>query len=140
MAKKDNLQKPSREFEEAIIHSGSIIIDCQLCGRIHFGDNENALIEDLGEKEYKELLKNSEKNPDNYVQHDAETVSWGDIDGKQAVIGCECNNLSKYGNFFWSHRYIIADYFSDRAQKELKDAKDTKNLADKVKSSVNSVK
>jgi len=61
MAKKDNLQKPSREFEEAIIHSGSIIIDCQLCGRIHFGDNENALIEDLGEKEYKELLKNSEK-------------------------------------------------------------------------------
>ena len=140
MAKKGNLQKPSREFEEAVIHSGSILIDCQLCGRTHYGSNEDALIEDLSEKEYKRLLIDSEKNPDRYVQHDAETISWGDINGKQAVIGCQCNKLFGYENLFWNHRYIIADYFSSRAQKELKIAKDTKNLADKVKKSVDFVK
>jgi hypothetical protein len=138
--KTKSLSPPSREFEFAITHSGSIIINCQLCGRIHFGSDENALINDLGEEEYKKLLRDSEKNPDNYVQHDTEMVSWGDIDGKQAVIGCECNNLSKYENLFWSHRYIIADYFSARAQKELNSAKDTKNLADKVKKATDSIK
>jgi len=137
---KNNSQKPSKEFEEAIIHSGSILIDCHLCGRTHFGDNEDALIEDLGEKEYKELLKDSKKNPDKYVQHDTEMVSWGNVNGKQAVLGCQCNGLSIYENLFWSHRYIIADYFSSRAGKELKEAKDTKNLADKVKKATDSFK
>lgn len=139
MAKKSKLARPSKEFEEAVIHSGSILIDCQLCGRTHFGSDEGTLIENLGEKEYKKLLKDSEKDPNKYVQHDAETVSWGDINGKQAVIGCQCNKLSEYESFVWNHRYIIEEYFSARAQKELQEAKDTKNLADKVKKATDSV-
>lgn len=140
MTKKNKLAKPSKEFEEAVIHSGSILIDCQLCGRTHFGNDEGALIEKLGEKEYKKLLKDSEKDPNKYVQHDGDMVSWGDINGKQAVIGCQCNILSQYESFIWDHRYIIEEYFSSRAQKKLQEAKDTKNLADKVKNAVNFIK
>jgi hypothetical protein len=140
MAKKSKLTIPSKEFEKSVIHSGSVIVDCQLCGRIHFGNNKGVLIEDLGKKEYKRLLKDSEKNSDKYVQHDAEMVSWGDIDGKQAVIGCQCNKLAEYENFFWNHRYIIEDYFSSIAQKELEDAKEIKNLAGKVKNAIGSIK
>jgi hypothetical protein len=140
MTKRNIPKEPSKEFEEAILHSASILVDCQLCGRTHFGSDEGALIDDLGEKEYKALLGNSEKNPDKYIQHDSDMVSWGNINGKQAVIGCQCNKLSEYENLFWSHRNIIADYFSSRAQKELWDAKDTKNLADKVKKATDSVK
>ncbi|HPD81923.1 MAG TPA: hypothetical protein PK357_02375 [Candidatus Pacearchaeota archaeon] len=81
-----NLKKPSKEFEEAVIDLGSILIDCQLCGRNHFGSDEQALIDYIGKEEYNALLKNAKENPDKYVQHDTEMVSWGNIDGNRLLL------------------------------------------------------
>ena len=63
-------------------------------------------------------------------------LGWGNIDGKQAVYGCECNQDSKYEQFIWNHRYIIADYLIARATQELKDAKKESQLAERVKTSI----
>ena len=129
--------EPSEEFKSAIRHTSSISIDCELCGRHHFGNYESELIEDLGEKGYKKLLKNSKKFPDKYVYHpDEDYIPWGTINGLQAVVDCQCNKLSQYENLFWNSQHIIANFISAVTNKRLKFAQDNKNLADKLKDSV----
>jgi len=130
------LKKPSEEFETAITHAGSIMINCQLCGRTHLGNDETAIEQSLGTKEYKSLQKEIKENPKGYILREEEMVPWGMIGGKQAVIGCPCNKLSLYENLFWNSRYIIEDYFLSRTEKELSEAKDNKSLAEKVKKSI----
>jgi hypothetical protein len=133
---KDISQKPSEEFENAVTHAGSIMINCELCERVHIGDDENAIKESLGEKSYKKLEEDIKKNPGKYILHDVDMIPWGNIDGKQAVIGCPCNRLSLYENLFWNNRHIIQKYLSSRAEKELKEAKRNKNLADDLEKSI----
>jgi len=134
MSKKEKqLSKPSEEFKLAIGHVSSIEILCELCGRGHFSADENS----FEEGEFEKLLKKHEENPDKYIFHsDEDSVIYGYINGKQAVVDCPCNELSKYETFFWNHRYIIEEYFTARANKELEDAKENKDLADKVKTSI----
>ena len=134
---KKKLKKPSQEFENAITHTGSIIIDCELCGITHVGNDEHALKEGLGETEYIHLTKDMKKNPEKYIHHsETDYASWGTIDGKQAVIGCPCNKLSVYEDFFWDSRHIISEYFTSRTTKELEEAKTNMDLARKVKSAI----
>ena len=142
MPKKDKqLPEPSEEFKLTIRHAGSISIDCDLCGRTHFGNDEYALEEDLGKRGYQKLMKQHKRHPDKYVYHpDEDMVPWGNINGKQAVIDCQCHKLSEYEKFFLKNRHIIADYFTARAEKELKKAQTEKGLAKKVKDSVESIK
>jgi len=40
MGKRKIISEPSEEFLEAICHSGSLVIDCEFCGRTHFGNKE----------------------------------------------------------------------------------------------------
>lgn len=142
MPKKDKqLPEPSEEFKRTIRHAGSISIDCELCDRTHFGNDEYALEENLGKKGYQKLLEQSKRHPDKYVSHpDEDMVVWGIINGKQAVIDCQCHKLFEYEKLFLESRHIIADYFIARAEKELKEAQTEKGLAKKVKDSVKSIK
>lgn len=133
----NNFPEPSEEFKRAVIDTGSISVDCELCGRYHFGNDENTINESYGEGKFQRLIKKSKKNPDKYVYHSNEDmISWGEIDGKSAVIDCSCNKLSQYENLFWNSRNIISDYFSSRAKEELSSAQSDKNLTDKVMEAV----
>lgn len=110
--------KISDEFADAVCDSGSIVIDCELCGRTHFNDETGS----FEEGEYEELCKNAEKEPDKYVQYRDESVHWGRIDGRQAVIDCPCDGLEKYEKFIWNNRYVIAKYLKARAVREKEDS------------------
>jgi len=67
MPKKDKqLPEPSEEFWDAVIHSGSSVIDCTLCGRTHFA---HALPSEFDEGEYERLMKQHEENPNKFVYH-----------------------------------------------------------------------
>jgi hypothetical protein len=130
-------KKPSEEFESAFIQVGSIMVDCELCGITHVGNDEFAIKDNLGTKDYNQLRRDMKKNPKKYIYHpETDMIPWGRIDGKQAVIGCPCNKLSLYENLFWNSRYIISEYFFNRAEKELDDANKNKNLATKIKEAV----
>jgi len=137
--KSKSLPKPSEEFLEAICDSGSIVIDCDFCGRTHFGNEEPGM--DWEEGEFERLFKPSKDNPDRYIYHsDRDTVHWGTLDGKQYVLDCPCNSASKYEDLFWRHRRTIADYFQARAKRELHDSKSNLELADSVSESITRTK
>ncbi len=136
MGKDKQLPPLSDEFKEAMCEMSSLSVDCQLCGRTHFTDAEP---HHFDEGELEQLMRQYEEDPDKYVLHD-DTVKWGTIDGKQAVIDCQCNNLVKYECFIWQHRYVIGEYLLERT-KNNKDVADRESkLAEKVKSSINLIK
>jgi hypothetical protein len=122
------LVPPSEEFWDAVIRAGSIVITCELCHREHFASGEPGHF-DAGELEG--LLEKAKKHPDQYIEHASDdSVSWGLIDGKQAVYDCQCNLARKYEDFIWSHRQVIARYLTKRIDDNLKEAKEE---ADSVK-------
>jgi len=116
----EETKKPSEEFERAVLRAGSAVINCELCGRVNFCETNDY---DYSEGELGRYRAEAEKHPDKYFEHDSDSISWGMIDNKQAVIGCPCNKLFLYEDLFWKSRYIIADYFKMRTQGELKGAK-----------------
>ncbi|HLC77530.1 MAG TPA: hypothetical protein VJH92_00205 [Candidatus Nanoarchaeia archaeon] len=78
---------PSREFMQAVLHAGSISVDCELCDRTHFVNDEKA--GDFEEGELERLRENYRQNPDKYVSHNGpEMISYGYLAGKQVVDGC----------------------------------------------------
>lgn len=107
----------TEEFLDAI-HSGGTMcaIGCELCGRTHYVNNPHEM-GDYEEGELEELEAMHEKEPDKYIPWDC-PVSWGCFAGKQAVIGCPCNEekLKPYEDFIWSHRYMITEYLLARAK------------------------
>lgn len=113
------LKPPSKEFTDAIRHTGSLVITYEFCGRTYFctwghGDYEKGELE--------ELMKQAEKEPDKYIEiFDDDAASWGHIDDKQFVINCPCNGARKYEDWILKHRWIIAEYFKNRAERLKKD-------------------
>jgi len=116
--KKSKPDPPSKEFKQAIVHASSIAIDCELCGRTHFYNYPNL---DWEEGEYKDLCDGYEKEPDKYIPW-GDYVRWGNIDGKQAVVDCECNGLRRYEEWILSHRFIISDFLRERAKNKIIEA------------------
>jgi len=111
------LPAPSEEFKVAVLHGGSVSVLCELCGRqyfssemLHTGDEEDA-------KWYEKYKKLAKKEPDKYIEV-SDSMSWGNIDEKQAVVDCKCHGLAKYENFIWANRFVIANYLKARSQKE----------------------
>ena len=117
----NELIEPSENFKLAVRHSSSCRILCELCGREHFVIDSSGYTWEDGELE--DLLKMSEKDPDKFIGCDYDGVSWGTINGKQAVIDCQCNKLRGYEDFIWNHRYMIMDYFRRRMTEEIDCAK-----------------
>jgi len=114
-----SLPAPSEEFKEAIRKSGSISVACELCDRVYF--SRELLDNDRGER-YAELKALAETEPNKYIEVD-DFTSWGYIDGKQAVIDCECHELSKHEAYIWDNRKVIADYLGARSRRELDEKK-----------------
>jgi len=120
-------RKVSEEFWNALISSGRNVIDCTFCGRTHYVEDPGS---DYDEGELKRLNARNKKNPDKVVFHQGDiSVSWGNLDGKQAVYGCPCNSVRKYEDFIWDNRYLIANYLTARALKMKKEAKENSKLA-----------
>jgi len=125
---------PSDDFMDAVTSGGSIVADCELCGRTVFEDDERAGDWELGELE--RLRENADKEPDKYVGFTDRSVGTGHIDGKQVVTNCLCNGLRRFENFIWSHRHIIADYVAKRARRIAESACHDEGQAEFLKENV----
>ena len=124
MAKKDKQQKklpaPSEEFEIAFRGSGSSVINCEFCDRVHFISDPAGYDWERGE--HARLMKLAKQNPDRYVAHQEDSVSWGYLDGKQYVHGCQCNSASRYEIFLVRNRHQIAEFLKARAERIAKES------------------
>jgi len=109
-------KSPSYEFIDAVVNGCAIVIDCELCGRVHFATwDENAGWE---EGELEDLRAKAEKDPDRYIEDaTCSSISYGWLNGKQVVDGCPCNRARKIEDWIWSHRDIISKYLKSRIMK-----------------------
>lgn len=113
----DNPKAPSFDIEDVVRHAGSIHISCELCDRVHFASASPGFF-DKGELE--ELLEKKKAAPDKYIEDTgSDYISYGHIDGKQAVIGCPCNGLTRYEEFIFQNRHMIVDYLNRRTKARL---------------------
>jgi hypothetical protein len=134
MSKSKESKAASREFWDAVISAGSNVINCDLCGRTHFVQDTASTYQP---GELARLRRNHKRNPSRTIFHgDASFVSWGYINGKQAVYGCPCNKAAEYEILFWRSRHVIAKYFSARAETMKKHADKAAGLAKKVKDAI----
>lgn len=122
----EDYSKPSDDFMRAVCHCGSSHINCGFCDRVHFSSGEGY---DWKEGELEDLLKKAEINPDKYVNHGDESVSFGELDGIQAVYDCPCNRASQYEAFVWDNRFMIAEYFEARAKSLSRIAQEAQKIA-----------
>lgn len=128
MAKETEFEKPSEEFMEAVCTAGSISVDCELCGMTHFASGG-----DFEEGELEELRLNAEASPGEYMEHlSADSISFGEVNGRQVVDGCPCNKARTYEEFIWNHRHIIKAYIVARAKRQLRAAEDDAVLANRL--------
>jgi hypothetical protein len=104
-------------FNDAIANGSSLVIECEFCGRIYFGDGGDY---DEGERERLEEMAKVE--PEKYIEC-SDFTRWGYLGGKQYAIDCECNAAAKYEAFIWNNRFLIATYLKTRSRDELEDAK-----------------
>lgn len=122
------MNEASPMFTDVVVDSGSISVDCEFCGRTFFEDSEQAGDWEPGELEG--LRKRAKEEPDKVIGMDS--VHWGTIDGKQAVVGCPCNALRKYEDFIWNHRRMIMKYISARVKDIVERALEDEGSADEV--------
>lgn len=128
--------KPSEEFWDAITNTGTNYAECGFCHRIHFIVSEKGF--DWKEGELEELLEKSKKNPEKYIpDYEHDSISLGDLDGRQAVYNCPCNSVSRYEQFISEHKHIISEYFSLKAEKQKQIVEENSKLAQKIRDSVN---
>lgn len=111
--------EPSELFKQAVLHSGSCHISCELCDRTHFSTDTSF---DWEEGELESLLEKAEAEPDMYINHGNDSPSWGFFNDKQAVVDCPCNKLKGYEDFIWDNRHVIAKYLKARANEIRLDA------------------
>jgi len=133
--KRKNFSEPSREFMRAVIHSGTNVINCTLCGRVHFAGIKNGY--DWVKGEYEDLVKQAEKNPNKFIAHyDTDSISWGSFAGKQIVDGCPCNLARKYEEIIWEGRFVIADYLKNKVEELQRKTEDETGLVQRVSDSL----
>jgi hypothetical protein len=110
--------RASYDFEMAFRAGiGSVQGLCEVCGIRVFG-SASTMGYELGELEA--LKKKERENPAKYQEMFGDDgVSFGQIGGKQFVIGHGCKELGKYEAFIWSYRAPILEYVKKRvAQKK----------------------
>lgn len=130
----DYSEAPSELMESVIRSAGSLVVDCELCDRTHFATMEPNVFD---EGELKDLREKAKKEPDKYIEDSSyDTVSWGKINGKQAVIGCPCNGLKPIEDFIWRSRYVILEYLERRSKERFEDAKRDFETVEKTKKAV----
>ncbi len=134
MTDKKRWHKVSEVFEDCVRSAGSLVITCELCGRTHFATMEEGTFD---EGELEELRAKAKKEPNKYIEDPSyDSIVWGYVDGKQAVIGCPCNEMAKFEKLFWENRYLIARYLKKRSELHAKaaaeNAKAMKEIPDEM--------
>jgi hypothetical protein len=115
---------------DAVITTGSIVIDCGLCGRVHFASDERTSFE---EGELEELREQAKKEPDRYFEHQCCSIQWGYFNGVQVVYDCPCHKARRFEELIWDNRYAILKFLDTRSERRLEDAKDLKGRVNKAK-------
>lgn len=133
---KEELKGPSQEFKDAIIHASSVLIGCTFCGRVYFTGVEPSAFEKEGELE--ELIEQSKKEPDKYIQC-GDRIMWGNLAGYQCVVDCKCHGSRVYEDVFWENRHIIRDYLVAMAKKQQRYANSDSKLVENISNAVNSL-
>jgi len=123
--------KPSEEFYSAVISAGSLVISCEFCGKTYFAtENENM----YEEGELEELRENAKKKPEKYVEDTSrDTINWGILNGKQFVYECCEEEIVKFEQFIWNHRFVITKYLHSKSDKLKAEAKMEVENANKIK-------
>ncbi len=110
----------SELFEKAFASDcGGCVRTCA-CGITHF-DGYNTW--DWKEGELEELQQKAKEMPDEFVEHDG-SIGTIEIDNKQIVYDCVCNNARGYEDFILTHATQLAEYLNRRA-KMLREKADT---------------
>lgn len=123
--------KTSEKFYDAAISAGSLVVDCEFCGKTYFATLEKGTYD---EGELEGLREKAKKNPEKYIEYPNDyTIHWGRLNGKQFVYECCDEEIFKFENFIWQHRFIIASYIRARADEEKKEAEIEVKNASKLK-------
>ena len=124
------MKRVSDDFMDAIIEMGSIVIDCGLCGRVHFASDDAKCFEEGG---LEELIEHAKKEPGKYIEHQCNSISWGNFNGVQVVYDCPCRKARRFEDLVWDNRYAILKFLTTRSERILSEAKDLKGRVDKTK-------
>ncbi|TSC93717.1 MAG: hypothetical protein Athens101428_566 [Candidatus Berkelbacteria bacterium Athens1014_28] len=73
----------SQHFDEAFRDLAGTCVLCEVCGRVHFADDERFLGHDLAK--LRRLRRNANRNPEGWIGHDS-AVLFGSIFSKQVVF------------------------------------------------------
>lgn len=94
---------------------------CSLCGRKHFSSRSDG--NGLEATRLKDLQVESQKHPNQYVDHGTEMVwygcLWGDISHKTIVMDCPCGKLAEVEQNLLQHFPVITGYLRMRLEQDL---------------------
>ncbi len=122
--------KPSEEFITAICDSGSPVIDCGFCGKVHFATGSHHC---LKEDELADLRKKAEAEPTKYIEDSSnDSVRWGYLDGRQAVWNCCGETLARYERWLISHQQKIVDFYKAFASRLRAEASHSERMIDSL--------
>lgn len=111
-------EKVSDLFATLVCDSGSSVVECEHCGRVHY-DSTGEYME---EGELEELESQARKTPEKYIAHNGD-VYWGIVAGKNTVVDCPCNFLGWFEKLVWSERRLISRFLTEKSAKLLEKAK-----------------
>ena len=141
-------EPPSDDFMTAVAENfgGSALEkECGFCGITHFATwNEEEYGEWSDDNEDDgdtpsyliHLREMAEEKPDWYIEHgNMDAIPWGNLNGKEIVLGCPCNAGLRYEQFIKSHDKMISEYLSAVSQKELEKATKDARIAENIRDS-----
>ena len=123
----------SQHFDEAFRDLAGTCVLCEVCGRVHFADDERFLGHDLAK--LRRLRRNANRNPEGWIGHDS-AVLFGSIFSKQVVFECQCGYAGYAEELLWNGRYPIAEYLAARATNEASNVKDLEFATQSAKEAV----
>lgn len=120
----------SEEFYENFRSAGtSTSVVCEACWREHFPE-VNSLKAEGEEGAYKTLVERSEKDPDSYVVHEGDNVSYTKLMGMNVVFECPCNVARVVEDFIKQNKSRIFAYLKKEIDENFKKAEKDKKALD----------
>lgn len=105
---------PSGVFKDVICDAGTPQAQCDFCGRTYYVENG----ENMEPRELEELQRKRNEKPEFYIPiSNANSISFGILNGKCFVWHCDCNYITAYEKFIIDHRQLIVRYLKKRALK-----------------------
>jgi len=76
----------------------------------------------MDEEDLAQIDKDTQANPDKFMEHDWDYITWGYLDGREFVPDCPCNRTDRYESFIWEHRRQILEYLKTRLVENVRNA------------------